>query len=277
MVKGVTLFRTFVAAVFLAAAMTACDGTTYPEPETPYDPTREPGGDGTGEIDPSGSNETYTTGMTNLSGLCLNAAKTGFYAAIDNGKLYFTDLKGDNRSKLPYSGSKDFEAITMDRQTGRIFLADEGANAIWELSADKTSVTKICSVTVSGAADNKGLEGVAAARDTLYIANQTPTVLIKYCLSKGQEVWRSDADKKTKLDFASYFSDICYDDSDNTLWIVDSKGRMVYHCNLNGKVLDSQSISACTKAEALVVDRPSGWMWIGNDDDGKIHRIKLTI
>ncbi len=235
------------------------------------DPGVPGGGSDTPPVVVTVTDSVINTGLTNLSGLCYNYAKTGFMAARDNGKLYELSLTGQIVRTLPYSGSNDFEGITINPTSGAIYLADEGNMEIWRLAGNEKSVAKVTDIVVPGVQDNKGIEGVAYGRDTLYIVNQTPARLIKYSLAAAQEVWHKD------LFFATYFSDICYDDTDHTLWIVDSKKQKVFHCDLNGVVIASQDIAVVPKAEALVVDRSKGGMWVGCDETGKIFRFKLLI
>ncbi|MBK8953204.1 MAG: hypothetical protein IPM85_14000 [Chitinophagaceae bacterium] len=67
------------------------------------------------------------------------------------------------------------------------------------------------------------------------------------------------------------------DNSDNTLWFCDSQQKMIFNCNLNGDVLESQEINYVSKAEAIVVDRSTNTAWVGCDQTSKLFKIKLKI
>ncbi len=213
----------------------------------------------------------YNTGLKNLSGLCYNQSRTALLAAIDKGSIYEISFEGKVLRKLPYYGTNDFEAITANYQTGDIYLADESLMKVFKLSSDEKSLSEIIKIDVPNAVPNKGLEGLTYGRDTLYIANQEePTRLFKYCLSTKKLTYKD-------LTFAKFLSDVCYDETDNSLWFVDSKKQMVTHCKLNGDVIATQKISMVDKAEALFVDRERNIMWIGSDETGVLYKIDLKI
>jgi uncharacterized protein YjiK len=77
------------------------------------------------------------------------------------------------------------------------------------------------------------------------------------------------------VSFATNLSDVCYDDTDNTLWIVDSKSKNVFHCNLSAQVISTQPIAYITQAEGIAVDRETGYMWICCDSSSKIYKVKI--
>ena len=192
----------------------------------------------------------YTTGVKEFSGVCYNQAKTALLAVSDLGKIYEINFDGTTRQELPYNGNNDFEAITVNHQTGEIYLADERVNKIYKMtSADATTLTEVATIKISGAIANKGLEGVSYGVDTLYITNQTsPAILIKYALKTGVEI-------RIPIHFATFLSDICYDGTDHSLWILDSKRKRVTHCSVDGEEIASQFVDMIKKPEALFVDR----------------------
>lgn len=224
------------------------------------------------EVDSLPPYSVYSTGVKEFSGVCYNQAKTALLAVSDLGEIYEINFDGTTRQELPYKGNNDFEAITMNPQTGEIYLADERVNKIYKLtSANATTLTEIVAIKISGAIANKGLEGVAYGADTLYITNQTsPTILIKYALKTGVET-------RISINFATFLSDICYDETDHSLWILDSKRKQVSHCSVDGKVITTQSVDLVKKPEALLVDKTKGVMWIGCDGTGKLYKITLEI
>ena len=179
------------------------------------------------EVDSLPPYSIYSTGVKEFSGVCYNQAKTALLAVSDLGGIYEINFDGTTRQELPYKGNNDFEAITMNPQTGEIYLADERVNKIYKLtSANTTTLTEIVAIKISGAIANKGLEGVAYGADTLYITNQTsPAILIKYALKTGVEI-------RIPIHFATFLSDICYDGTDHSLWILDSKRKRVTHCSV---------------------------------------------
>ncbi len=226
----------------------------------------------TGGVLPANNYTVYATEVYGLSGLCFGKDKSTLFAVSDKYGIYELNTNGSTKRKLPYSGSNDFEAITINPATGTIYLADEFEMNLLQLSADETTVSTVTHITVPGAISNKGIEGLAFGRDTLYAVNQqSPTILIKYSLAAHAETGR------ITLSFAQYLSDIFFDESDQSLWICDSYQQKIFHCNLNGDVIASQSVEFVAKPEALAVDRAANIAWVGCDQTGKLYRIKLTI
>ncbi len=214
----------------------------------------------------------FQTDVHELSGLCFGPGQTCFYAVSDNGAIYELNLDGTTKRKFAYSGTKDFEAICMNPADGKIYLADEAGMNILLLSADETTVSTVVHINVPGGVANKGLEGLAIGSDTMYILNQeSPALLIRYAPASNTEAAR------IPISFATYLSDIFFDQSDQTIWICDSKQQKIFHCRRNGELIAQQDIDFVPKAEALVIDRLNNYAWVGCDQTGKIFRIKLKI
>jgi uncharacterized protein YjiK len=214
----------------------------------------------------------YETTVPELSGLCFTADKTAFWAVSDRGIIYEIKIEDFSARKLPYSSTNDdLEGITINTETGDIYVVDEGKNTVFKLSADEQTLTEVVKITIPNAAHNKGLEGISYGQDTLYIVNQAePARLIKYCLS-------TKTISNIDVAFAANLSDVCYDDTDNTLWFIDSKSKKVYHCNLNAQVIDTQAVAYIAQAEGIAVDRATGYMWLGCDTSSKIYKVKIKI
>ncbi|MGB4958975.1 MAG: SdiA-regulated domain-containing protein [Saprospiraceae bacterium] len=216
--------------------------------------------------------QVFQTSISGLSGLCFSKNANIFLAVSDKFGIFELNKEGVVVRKLPYPDGNDFEGITINPNTGDVYLADERLLLVYQLSKDEQSVQAVTQVSIPNAVSNKGIEGLSYGRDTLYIVNQeSPTLLIKYDLKTNIEVSR------VKVEFASYLSDIFYDDFDKTLWICDSDKKKIFHCDLSGKVMGTQNIDYVSKAEAIVVDRVTGHAWVGCDETGKLYKIKLTI
>jgi uncharacterized protein YjiK len=211
----------------------------------------------------------YETTVSELSGLCFTANNASFMAVSDRGMIYEISKTDFTARKLPYSGTNDLEGITINTATGDVYVVDEAENTVYKLSANQQSLTKVVEINIPNAVHNKGLEGISYGNDSLYIVNQaSPTRLLKYCLSTKTISYKD-------VTFATFLSDICFDASDNTLWIVDSKSKKVFHCDLSAKVLSTQSIEYITQAEGIAVDREAGYLWICCDTSSKIYKVKI--
>jgi uncharacterized protein YjiK len=222
------------------------------------------------DINEKGYLEYEVPGVPELSGLSYNRDRTGFLAVSDHGTVHEIGFNGVQSRQFPYEQGNDFEGVTVNRLTGEIYVVDEARMTVFRLSAAGDAVTEVVKITVEGALNNRGLEGIAYGRDTLYIVNQgSPTRLFKYCLTSGT-ITHHD------VTFATYLSDICYDDTDNTLWIIDSNKHEITHCNLQGQALGQPwSIPYVAQAEGLVVDREGGFFWVGCDTTSKLYKILI--
>jgi hypothetical protein len=70
---------------------------------------------------------------------------------------------------------------------------------------------------------------------------------------------------------------VFYDETDHTLWFLDSMERKLYHATVTGKRIAGQDISVVAKPEALYLDRKAKMAWIGCDQTLFLYRIKLKI
>ncbi|MBK9565639.1 MAG: SdiA-regulated domain-containing protein [Saprospiraceae bacterium] len=223
------------------------------------------------EIKPEAFN-VYQAGITGFSGICPGKVKDTFLAVSDKTGIFEIDKVGKIIRKLPFSGSYDFEGITINPATNEVYLADEGQMKIYKLSNDEKSIELITDVRVTGGVINKGIEGLTYGNDTLYIVNQeSPTIMIKYDLKSRKETAR------LAMNYVQFLSDIYYDGSDKTLWISDSKQQKFFHTDLNGNVIAFQSIPYIAKAEAITVDRVAKIAWIGCDETGFLYKVRLEI
>ena len=214
----------------------------------------------------------YETEVKGLSGLTLGRDGKSFLAVSDKYGIYNIDTTGSLIRKLPYNGSNDFEGVTVNQSNGLIYLADEASMSIFQLSGDEQLVTTVAHIIIDNGVNNKGIEGIAYGNDTLYVVNQeSPTMLIKFALGSRTETTRNP------VSFAQFLSDICFDRTDNSLWICDSQQKIIFHCDLSGNVIASQEIDYVDKAEAIAIDRPNNIAWIGCDATGKLYKIKLKI
>ncbi|MDR1273525.1 MAG: SdiA-regulated domain-containing protein [Odoribacteraceae bacterium] len=222
------------------------------------------------DIREKGYLEYEIAGLPELSGLCYNRDRSAFLAVSDHGGIYEVGFNGALLRQFPYPEGNDFEGITMNRLTGEVYVVDETRMTVFKLAAAGDAATEVVKITVEGAQSNRGLEGIAHGRDTLYIVNQgSPTRLFKYCLTSETLTWLDIAG-------ATYLSDICYDETDDTLWIVDSKQCEITHRDRQGQAIgEPWSIPYVAQAEGLVVDREKGFFWVGCDTTSKLYKILI--
>lgn len=234
----------------------------YRAPVQIYDQGSETGGGGqSGQEGGTGVDASYKTGVPELSGICFSADSSSFFAVSDRGGLYCIDASG--KARLLSSTSYDLEGVTVNRKTGKVYLIAEKQSAL--LKYESGTVSKVADIDIDAEdPSGKGIEGVAWYKDDqLLIANQAePTRIVRYSLGTGS------VQETINISFASYLSDICYDSSDNSIWIVDSKSQAVHHCKMDGTLLKTFSQKDLGGGlEALEIDSKKGLLWIGKDDD----------
>lgn len=210
----------------------------------------------------------YPTKIDGFSGLIFDETGEGFYAVSDYGRIVRIDFQGKIIENL-YKKGGDLEGITLDPQSSTLYVVDEKKMRVLRLNRAEKKLESVLKIKIPNLKRNKGLEAIAYGQDTLYIGNQfSPKRLFKYAL-KTQTLTYFD------LEYGGYLSDLFYDDTDQTLWIANSKGKVIYQYDLQGTLLYQQSIPFVQKAEALVVDRKNKVMWIGCDYTGLLHQVKL--
>lgn len=213
----------------------------------------------------------YQTGVSELSSLCFNLKRDGFYAVSDEGKVFELSLDGSTRSVLYNGNAEDWEGIDTDGKT--IYLMEETKSAVYTLSGGKPS--KLASITIpDGGAKGKGPEGIMYANGILYVGNQAePNRIVKYSVAEKKAL-----PGYTDIAFVyKYISDLCYDETDNTMWIIDSKARAFYHSTLDGELLATYHIDFVEQAEALVIDHERSCAWVGCDITAKLYKIPITL
>lgn len=211
----------------------------------------------------------YQTKINGFSGLIFDETGRGFYAVSDYGRIERIDLQGRIVENL-YKKGGDLEGITRDPQSSTLYVVDEKKMRVLQLNRAEKKLETVLKIKIPNVKRNKGLEAIAYGQDTLYIGNQfSPKRLFKYAL-KTQTLSYFD------LTYGGYLSDLFYDDTDQTLWIANSKGKVIYQYDLQGNLLYQQSIPFVQKAEALAVDRKNKILWIGCDYTGILHQVKLN-
>lgn len=211
--------------------------------------------------------EVFGTEVGELSSICFTENCNGFFAVGDEGDVYEIGLDGGTRAVLSREGH-DWEGV--ERYGSDILLMEESESALYRLSGGELS--KVSKIEIpGGGVSGKGPEGLACVGDTAYVGNQAePARIVKYNLKTGKSGGYIDIKFVKK-----YISDLCYDSTDNTMWIVDSKGPAFYHCTLEGKLIATYKIPFVAQAEALAVDRVNNIAWVGCDSTSKLYKIKI--
>lgn len=209
--------------------------------------------------------------ISGFSGVCLNEDGTGLYGVDDGGDLYNISFEGEKLGKLSLDKERDFEGVTADATNKVVYMCEEREWNIYQLGADKKSATKVAHIDVPNGVDNKGLEGIAYGKGNIYVANQErPTTIFTYSVAEGKVTG------SVTVDFARFLSDLCYDETNDTLWVVDSKQSLAFNISLEGDVLATYDVSFVPKAEGICVDYTRGVIWFACDSTGRLYSAKIN-
>jgi uncharacterized protein YjiK len=227
---------------------------------------------GCGRSDPNGdSKETtvvpelkqiavYQTAVPEPSGLVYNSKTNTLFTVSDgNGTVYEIDFSGNILRSFVIQSS-DMEGIALSANCDTMYIAEETNQNI---SKYLINGTKLSSFPVNVATNpSHGPEGVTmGANNHIYVINEkTPCMLLEYLGSK--EVYR-----KT-IDYTIDCSDIFYDNTDSSIWLVSDESRQVIKMTSSGSLLKTYSVSF-PKGEGIAIVQNK--IYIINDSDNKLY------
>ena len=223
-----------------------------------------------------GSYERILVNVEELSGICLTAEKDALWAVGDQGQLAKVSFDGKVTNIKNFSN--DLEAITLNRDTGDLWIAAEGSQKVYKCSDPYTSYTHVFTVTDAKDYGNSGLEGIAYYHDGLiYVGSQVGANLWLYT-TEGQKVGDYVSLKtlnKTILEVGG----LCYDDVNDWLWVTDSETHRLFVFSGDASTfLTSYRVPFAGNNESVCVDHEHGYVWVGDDDDNNpcVYRISFT-
>lgn len=207
-----------------------------------------------------------------LSGLDLDKDQSALIACGDKGVV--ARISFDGIVNELYSLRSDMEGVTVDSNTGDIYLAVERVQEIHKLAApDYTEETLSFPVqeAVSSSYGNDGLEAVEYYKDDiLFVASQYDANLWQY---------RTDGTLLSKISLSSFASEIAglyYDDEAGLLWVTDSEMGKIFICTPEGELQATYDISFIKNAESICVDRNRNCIWVGSDEEpSRLYRFDV--
>ena len=277
-------------------APVAQDKTAAPEDKTnPGSSEENSSGENGGATQPEnpadapimGKHTTYKlTGLAELSGLCISQDKKHMWGIGDDGKLYKINFDGTFEFIRALGG--DLEGLTIDPDTGNMYVAMEGDQRVAILKAPGyEKLSKLFDVAEAADYGNSGLEGIAWYKGELWVGAQTGANIWRYDLQGNKkEGKRSLRDVKSTI---SEVGDMCYDPVSDRLWVVDSnsnEGKPQYlpfqlyvFTGDAKKFIASYPLSSFTtnNPEVVCVDRDHSCVWIGDDSSTSVlHKVEFT-
>ena len=216
--------------------------------------------------------------VVELSDLCLSKDKDFLWGVCDeNGDLYKIGFNG--KATLHWQHSADMEGVTVDPDSGDLFIAVEGEQKVYRVYAPAYNTYKTIwyvQEAVDGSYGNSGLEGITWYKDgTMYIGSQTGANLWTYKVD-GTKV--SKVSLKTVASGITEVAGLCYDPERDLLWVIDSNVFKIFLFSGDASELIAEyDISSMTKnnPESICVDHANSCVWVA-DDDQQSTLIKIS-
>ena len=216
-----------------------------------------------------GEREVFDVNVEEISGICLNADRTALLAIGDQGTVKQISFTGEVSHILDYFA--DMEGITLDPNTGDMYIAAEWDQGVLKLDApdyQNASMQFYVQEAIDDQYKNSGLEGISYYKDDIFfIGSQEHANLWQY---------RKDGTMISKIslsEFADEIAGLCYDPVADWLWVIDSNFVKIYICTVGGKLLATYDLEDIENAESICVDRERNCVWVGSDEDSpKLYR-----
>jgi len=181
----------------------------------------------------------------------------------DEDYIFILDPNGNVIDRFKFA-AVDLEGITFDATDSTLWTIDERTREITHLDLNgKVLERKI--VDYPSRKKNKGPEGIAIGKDRkLYLLNESkPSLLFELDSSYGIA-------HSYKLDFASDYSDIAYDESTNSFFILSDKSKAFFVWDPERGVTAEYALPG-TSNEGIAFDRKRNVFYIVNDEEARLY------
>jgi len=181
-------------------------------------------------------------------------------------RIYRLDTNGVIEKRLPFIGV-DLEGITFDATDSTLWVIDEYEANITHLDLDGSILLQ--KKLLYSFTPNKGPEGITIGKNhTIVVVNEkNPSVLFK--LDNEYEIAQT-----YQLTFASDYSDISFNPSDNTFFILSDESSAFFKVNENIKVQEKYSLPN-GKNEGIAYDEQRNVFYIVNDAENTLRWFKV--
>ena len=212
-----------------------------------------------------------------LSGLCMNIDSTAFWAVGDEGDLCKVSFSGVVTPVL--SSDLDSEGITINPETGDLYIAVEGDQMVCRVAAPdyrKVDTLFYIKEALERDFDNNGLEGIAFYQDSLLFVGSQEDALLWTCKLDGTIVSRISL--RTEAPQIEEVAGLYYDAPKKWLWVTDSDACKVFVFSTeNFDLVTTYDLPSIENAESICLDRSRNCLWIGSDEDSpKLYRFSVT-
>ena len=217
------------------------------------------------------------------SGLCWSRKRSTLFVVGDNGAIQEVYANtGETKDSIFCQSGYDWEGICLDRQTNTLYVMAERGNRIYSFSGEgHREMELFLDATLPGTKDgmdNYGCEGLECHDGLMYLGNQHAP-----CMIQTIDIATKEVKSNQTLTFCSFISDLCYDESDGSMWILESNAikehasgiPKLYNCSLpDFKLRRVLALPFMPQAEGLEIDARKGLIYVCCDRTGMLKSIK---
>jgi uncharacterized protein YjiK len=181
--------------------------------------------------------------------------------------IYVLDTNFNVENKLPYKGN-DLEGITFDATDSTLWIIDEATKTITHLNRNG-NILRQDQLTYTTNVVNKGPEGITIGKNhQLYLVNERdPSILLE--LDTAFNITQT-----YQLNFAKDYSDIMYDDSSETFFVLSDESEAFYRLNTKQEAQERYPLPNGGN-EGLAYNREQKIFYIVNDATSTLSVFKL--
>lgn len=205
----------------------------------------------------------YQTSVPEPSGLCYNSKTNSLFTVSDgNGTVYEINFTGKILQSFMIPSS-DLEGITFSANNDTMYVVEETDRLVSKYFPDGR---KISSFTVDVAtASNSALEGITIDNNNhiIVINEKKPCMILEFIGQK--EILRKE------INYVIDLSDIFYEKSTNTFWIVSDESQKVIQLSRNFSLIGQWGISF-KKGEGITI--VNNKIYIVNDSNGILYEFE---
>ena len=210
----------------------------------------------------------YAIDVPEPSGLAINSNGTVLYTVSDEtNKVYKLTTTGLLLQTFDFEGN-DLEGVCSYTE-GKLLLAEERTKNIIELVLT-TGVYTTHTMAYDNEESNAGIEGItydSTIQNSYFLNEKKPSKLFK--LDSSFNIINS-----YNLDFASDYSGIFYEKTEDVLWIVSDESQSINKCTMQGELLASYTVNV-QKPEGIVITDTK--IYVVSDSQEKLYVFQKPI
>jgi uncharacterized protein YjiK len=195
-----------------------------------------------------------------------NKTNSLWIVSDENSTIYNVNLNGQILSKIVVDGL-DLEGITIIKDSILVAVLERD-RAILFLDKKGKELKRI-KVDLRGK-PNSGLEGIAfkPIKNSFFVVNEKKPGLLLEIDSVGKTI------SKNELNFASDYSGLFFNPSENILWITSDEDKAIFKCTASGKLIKKYNIEI-EQIEGISINLEKSLLYIISDPLEKLFVFEL--